>query len=215
MENFFDFNFCRNILYADELFHVPLLSLPHLLRHYEIPKNYNLKHLPKRLVSNWRNRLSAYKYRVGLNWQGNRSYETDYLRSMSFKRLVPIVDNTDIDFIILQKELLDEKVPNKPNIIYFGSELDKCHAFMDTASIIMNLDLIVTTDTAIAHLAGILGKPVWLMLNSAPDWRWQLTRSDSPWYPKMKLFRQTSPGDWDNVIENVRTSINRYFDKTN
>jgi len=90
------------------------------------------------------------------------------------------------------------------SIVDLGEEIDSSHgAFMDTAAIMMNLDLVITTDTSIPHLAGALGMPVWLALPSAPDWRWLLDRSDSPWYPTMRLFRQRNRGDWTTVFDEM------------
>jgi hypothetical protein len=81
--------------------------------------------------------------------------------------------------------------------------------FSDTAAIIMSLDLVISVDTAVAHLAGALGKPVWTLLPFAPDWRWMLNRDDSPWYPTMRLFRQPSPGDWESVISRVHNELEK------
>jgi ADP-heptose:LPS heptosyltransferase len=80
--------------------------------------------------------------------------------------------------------------------------------FSETAGLIANLDLIVTVDTAVAHLAGAMGKPVWMLVTTAPDWRWLLNRSDTPWYPTMRLFRQKTPGDWDEVIQRLTKEFN-------
>jgi ADP-heptose:LPS heptosyltransferase len=89
-----------------------------------------------------------------------------------------------------------------------GEQVDTASgAFMDTAAIMKNLDLVVTSDTSIAHLAGALGVPVWLALPFVPDWRWLLNRSDSPWYPTMRLFRQKKRGDWAGVIEEIRAAL--------
>ena len=79
--------------------------------------------------------------------------------------------------------------------------------FSDTAALIQNLDLIISVDTAVAHLAGALGKPVWTLLPFVPDWRWMLEREDSPWYPTMRLFRQPSPGDWESVIVRIKEAL--------
>jgi ADP-heptose:LPS heptosyltransferase len=79
--------------------------------------------------------------------------------------------------------------------------------FTDTAAIVSNLDLVITVDSAVAHLAGALGKPVWTLLPFAPDWRWMLSREDSPWYPTMRLFRQSAPGDWTSVMDRVSTAL--------
>ncbi|RMF86807.1 MAG: hypothetical protein D6736_14240, partial [Nitrospinota bacterium] len=89
-----------------------------------------------------------------------------------------------------------------------GKELDEeTGLFMDTAAVMMHLDLVITIDTAIAHLAGALGVPVWLLLSSAPDWRWLLDRDDTPWYPTMRLFRQPRLGDWETVLQRVATAL--------
>ena len=91
-----------------------------------------------------------------------------------------------------------------------GDEFDSGpDAFIDTAAVMMNLDLVVTSDTSIAHLAGALGRPVWIALRHVPDWRWMLDREDSPWYPTARLFRQRRPGDWDDVAERMATELAR------
>jgi ADP-heptose:LPS heptosyltransferase len=91
-----------------------------------------------------------------------------------------------------------------PNITYFGREL---RDFTDTAALIVQMDLVVAVDTAVAHLAGALGKPVWTMIACAPDWRWMLDRDDTPWYPTMRLFRQPRPGDWNSVIARAAAEL--------
>ena len=93
----------------------------------------------------------------------------------------------------------------------FTDEMDREHGFKDTAALMMTLDLIITSDTAIAHLAGALGRPVWVLLCSAPDWRWQLERNDTPWYPTMRLFRQGTPRDWAGVLARCKKRIKKEF----
>jgi ADP-heptose:LPS heptosyltransferase len=89
-----------------------------------------------------------------------------------------------------------------------GEDVDRVHgAFMDTAAIMKNLDLVITSDTAVAHLAGALGVPVWVALPFVPNWRWLLDRTDSPWYPTMRLFRQEQPGDWADVFEKMKRAL--------
>ena len=97
-----------------------------------------------------------------------------------------------------------------PTIVDLGDDVDTVRgAFMDTAAIMMNLDLVITSDTAIAHLAGALGVPVWVALPFVPDWRWLLDRSDSPWYPTMRLFRQKTSGDWAGVFREIEAALRR------
>src|SRR4029079_5443376 len=93
------------------------------------------------------------------------------------------------------------------SIIDFGDQLDRDAAFTDTAAIMRNLDLVISSDTAVAHLAGALAVPVWLLLPRVPDWRWLLDRPDSPWYPTMRLIRQPSPGEWPPVMDEVRAAL--------
>ncbi len=95
-----------------------------------------------------------------------------------------------------------------PNLVHFGNELTD---FDDTAAIIATLDLVVTIDTAVAHLAGAMGKPTWILLPHVPEWRWMLDREDTPWYPSARLFRQHRRGDWESVIERVRASLSAWL----
>jgi len=120
--------------------------------------------------------------------------------------LTPLIENSEAEFVSIQKEHTAEVFSTMSRFLNLGPELDKVDSFIDTAAVMMNLDLIITSDTATAHLAGALGRPVWVLLNSAPDWRWQLNRQDSPWYPTMRLFRQEKPRDWSNVINLVQAA---------
>ncbi len=117
-----------------------------------------------------------------------------------------------VHLISLQKGPGTEQLSALPRpfpILDLADKLDSEAAFLDTAAVIANLDLVVTVDTAIAHLAGALGRPVWTALEFAPDWRWLLQRSDSPWYPPMRLFRQLKPGDWSEVFERIAAELRR------
>ena len=147
---------------------------------------------------------------MGLSWQGNPKYETDYLRSIPFSELTPLINSGLADFVVIQKGHHAEQIPKMTGLLNLGSELDKIHGFVDTAAVMINLDLIITSDTAVAHLAGALAKPVWLLLNTAPDWRWQLERTETPWYPTMRLFRQPAPRDWPSVIASVETALKKF-----
>ena len=110
----------------------------------------------------------------------------------------------------MQKEQASKQL-NDPEIINMADEIND---FADTAAIIENLDLIISVDTSVAHLAGALGKPIWTLLSYIPDWRWLLDRDDSPWYPGMKLFRQKKQGDWDSLFKEVNKELKNLLIKS-
>lgn len=145
---------------------------------------------------------------VGLVWQGNPRQARDIVRSCPFHTLLPLLDVPAIRFFSLQcdalgrSQLLASSAANcLPDVGVFLEN------FADTAAVLDGLDLLITVDTAIAHLAGAMGRPVWTMLCHTPDWRWHLDRCDSPWYPTMRLFRQPACGDWDSVVEQIRNEL--------
>jgi hypothetical protein len=144
--------------------------------------------------------------RVGLMWSGNPSNAEDYKRSLSLARLMEGLPRGP-QYISLQKEIRDadqsalaaEHAPE-----HFGHQQTD---FTDAAALCDLMDVIISVDTSIAHLAGALGKPTWILLPSVPDWRWMLQRTDSPWYPSVRLFRQTEVGGWENVLDRVRQAL--------
>jgi len=152
---------------------------------------------------------SRERLRVGITWSGNPSHVNDRNRSMPLKNLIPLFD-FDIDFFILQIEMKKEedKMITELPLKDYRKEFS---TFQDTAGLMDYLDLVITVDTSVAHLSAALGKPTWVMLPYVPDFRWLLDRDDSPWYPTMKLFRQTSPGDWDSVVEKIKSELNNLF----
>jgi hypothetical protein len=119
-------------------------------------------------------------------------------------RFEPLAQVEGVRLVSLQKGPGTEQVPGNFPIHDLSDRLD---TFMDTAAVMMNLDLVVTVDSAVAHLAGALGVPVWMLLHFVPDWRWLLERSDSPWYPTMRLFRQTRQGDWAEVVQRAAAAL--------
>ncbi len=191
--------------------HVPLMSLPHLMAKPVLSVQGGYLSADPSLVDAWGSRLNTNAPNIGLAWQGNRAYETDYIRSIPAPHIADFVNSTPYSLVSLQRDgraLLGEDLPH---LVDFTHEMDGQHGFEDTAALMMSLDLIITSDTAIAHLAGALGRPVWVLLNSAPDWRWQLERRDSPWYPTMKLFRQRAPRDWAGVMADVEKELKTIF----
>jgi hypothetical protein len=162
---------------------------------------------PPERRADWRARLGpAQRPRVGLAWSGSTSHRNDRNRSLPLERLLPLLD-LDAGFHSLQKEY---RPGDAAALRADGRVHDHAAALgdlADTAGLVACLDLVITVDTAVAHLAGAMGAPVWVLLPYAPDYRWLLGRTDSPWYPTMRLIRQSRPGDWAGVIAAVRKAL--------
>ena len=193
--------------------HCPLSSLPRAFgtRLENIPAGIPYLRASADRIAKWQTLLNpAAGVRVGLTWSGNRGSRRHRLRSISLARLLPLLSAPGVRFVSLQKDMPDEDartLAGLPQVTHIG---DRLADFADTAAAVSLLDLVISIDTSVAHLAGAMGKPVWLMLLLTQDWRWLLEREDSPWYPSARLFRQTSVGDWDSVIERVRTELLRF-----
>jgi hypothetical protein len=156
-------------------------------------------------IARWGEKLAGYEgFKVGIVWQGNPKAPGDVTRSIPLGYFEPLAGVEGVRLFSLQKGPAAEEgaaLMAGWNVVEFGDELDaEGGAFLDTAAIMKNLDLVITSDTAAAHLAGGLGVPVWVALQFVPDWRWLLAREDSPWYPTMRLFRQQTLGDWPGVF---------------
>ncbi len=151
--------------------------------------------------------------RVGLAWAGNPRYKADRLRSVQLEILLPLLRNPGIAWISLQKGAPAEQLCGLPGdvVVWDGSSQDRDLA--ETAALVATLDLVVTTDTCIAHLAGAMGKPVWILLPHLADWRWMCESPTTPWYPTARLFRQSKPGDWNGVLQQVIAEL-RCINKT-
>ncbi len=164
------------------------------------------------LIEKWNGELGAYRgLRVGIAWQGNPKHHADRMRSVPLVEMAPLGTLKGIQLLSLQKgpgiDQLDG-ARGRMDIVHLGDRLDEeSGAFMDTAAALKSLDLLVASDTAIAHVAGALGVPVWLALAHVPDWRWLLEREDTPWYPTMRLFRQTGVGDWPSVFQRMAEEL--------
>jgi tetratricopeptide (TPR) repeat protein len=198
-------------------YHCPLLSLP-LALHTElqtIPHDVPYIAAEPQRVLRWRERLQGLNgLRVGIAWQGNPDVERLIWargRSVPLAALKPLAEIEGISLVSLQKgpgtEQLDQAALGA-RLLDLREELDTgADAFIDTAAVMAGLDLIISSDTAIAHLAGALGRPVWVALSASPDWRWLVERSDSPWYPSMRLFRQPRAGDWGAVMGEIGNAL--------
>ncbi|MBF0128219.1 MAG: pilus assembly protein PilF, partial [Magnetococcales bacterium] len=195
--------------YPPHDFWIFLLSLPDRLGTTEetIPVAIPYLRPPADRLSHWRNRLAGLRgLRVGLVWRGDPDHPNDRNRSLpGLTRLAPLWSVPETTFISLQKGRGEQEAlpppPDQP-LLHLGGEI---RDFADTAAIVAHLDLVITIDSAVAHLAGALGKRCWILLATPKtDWRWQLDRADSPWYPETtRLFRQSRPGDWSEVVSRV------------
>jgi ADP-heptose:LPS heptosyltransferase len=151
----------------------------------------------------WAARLHGSAIKIGLVWAGNSS--TEHNRSCPLEKFMPLLKCDNVQFFGLQKGEAAAQVHHLPvDMINLGEGFK---SFADTAAAIDCLDLVISVDTAVAHLAGAMAKPVWLLLPYAADWKWLLDRMDSPWYPTMRLFRQPLPGDWEAVIQMVAAEL--------
>lgn len=198
----------------------PMMSLPAAFntRLDTIPTATPYLAVKDEAVNRWRNRLlngNDKMFKVGLVWAGqSRTCSTDLAatnrrRSISPDLLAPIMDIAGIQFYSLQKG-----GPAAPKEFGMIDLMDKCSDFADTAALIANLDLVISVDTAVAHLAGALGKQVWVLNRFDSCWRWLRNREDSPWYPTLRLFRQPHPGNWESVVSRIRKELKQVVDES-
>lgn len=193
--------------------HLPLASMPRLLdislRDVVMDRPYLFAD-PAR-VQAWARRLPAAQFRVGIIWQGKPTSNADIGRSIPLRAFAPLCHIAGVLLISLQKyaglEQLEDLPPGmRVETLDEGFDAGP-DAFVDCAAVMKSLDLVISSDTAAAHLAGALGCPVWIVLKYVPDWRWMMDREDSPWYPTARLFRQTRHGDWDEVFERIAREL--------
>ena len=188
----------------------PLMSLPAILGTTveTIPATVPYLTAEPESTAHWKARLGPGGFRVGIAWQGNRERREDDGRSIALHHFAPLAEIPGVRLISLQKDTGTEQLGGLPDVETLGADFDSGpDGFIDTAGVMMNLDLVITSDTAVAHLAGALGRPVWLALRAVPDWRWLLNRTDSPWYPTMRLFRQAARGDWPPVFAAMKNAL--------
>jgi hypothetical protein len=152
------------------------------------------------------------KPRIGLIWAGNPEYGFDRYRSMNLDMLRPLLLNSGVRWFSLQKGSLERAGETLADEFDFHTLGPVVRNFSDTLAIIQTLDLVITVDTSVAHLAGAAGQPVWVLLPTCADWRWMIDRTDSPWYPSMRLFRQRELGQWGPVVDEVRYALREWCD---
>ena len=191
--------------------HCPLLSLPRLFSTTleTIPREVPYLRADGELSDAWRKRLArdGEFLRVGLVWAGRPTHWNDRHRSLALSALAPLGDPERFRFYSLQKGEASSQSKAPPPGLKLLDYTRDLEDFADTAALISALDLVITVDTSVAHLAGALGKKVWVLLPFSPDWRWMRDRSDSPWYPTMRLFRQAEPGGWERELDRVRQAL--------
>lgn len=187
--------------------HAPLPSLPGIfgISLATVPAPIPYLQADPGLIQHWRREIgSAETFKIGIAWQGSPSYPGDLHRSIPLRHFAPLAQVPSIRLFSLQKGLGTEQlseVNGRFDVVDWSDRLDETTgAFMDTAAVMHCLDLVITSDTATAHLAGALGLRAWVALPLSPDWRWLLDRTDSPWYPSLRLFRQTQLDNWDEVF---------------
>jgi tetratricopeptide (TPR) repeat protein len=193
--------------------HCPLMSLPGAFGTTleTIPKDVPYLSVPESYSEKWQRRLQGFpRPRIGISWAGRPTHKRDHDRSIGLLHMLPLLARTDMHFFSIQKYLREGDagiLQNNPHIANLDGSIE---TFADTAAIISALDLVVSVDTSVVHLAGALGKPVWILLPFVPDWRWLLDRNDSPWYPTARLFRQPEPGEWTSVVGDVGRELQSF-----
>jgi len=191
-------------------FWCPLMSLPLALKTelQTIPSQPSYLRIPQYHQIRWAQKIGERaRPRIGLVWSGAASHRNDSKRSIPLELLNVILDHR-YEFHVLQREFRAHDhalLRSMPQLQIHANEI---RDFADTAGLLGQMDLVITVDTSVAHLAGALGRPAWVLIPYCPDFRWLLDRSDSPWYPSVRLFRQESPGDWSGVLEKVRLALN-------
>jgi tetratricopeptide (TPR) repeat protein len=190
-------------------FHCPLISLPLAFQTElsTVPANIPYVHPPRERLDRWRGRVPAHgRLRVGICWAGSGTHLNDRNRSVALDRFAALISVPGVDFVSVQKEVSEQQAAllRAHGVVQLGQEFTD---FADTASVLAMLDLLISVDTSVAHLAGAMGKAVALLVPFAPDFRWLLDRTDSPWYPTMRLYRQSAIGDWGAALDRLRREL--------
>lgn len=187
-----------------------LLTLPYAYgtRLDTIPASIPYLSTPPAYREKWLDAVPASpRLRVGIVASGNPNYRDDAFRTVGLRKMAPVLEVAGVDWFWLQPDIREadrEALADYPAMNLIGKSFGD---FADTAAVLEQLDLVISVDTSVAHLAGALGRPVWLMLPFLPDWRWMLDRDDSPWYPSVRLFRQRRPGDWSEAVLQVAQAL--------
>lgn len=189
-----DFDYYIHVMSLPAIFNTSISNIPNKVPYIKADH---------KLVEKFRMIMNKGDFKIGISWAGNPDQENDKNRSTQFEKFKFLKEFPKVGVYSLQKGEASRQL-NDLDIVDLTDEINN---FSDSAAAIENLDLIITVDTAVAHLAGAMGKPVWTVLTFMPDWRWFIDRNDSPWYPSMKLFRQQKHGDWDGVFNKVKNEL--------
>jgi hypothetical protein len=191
--------------------HCPLLSLPLAFGTDidSIPATIPYLSVPSDRIYRWRTRLGPRRARrIGIAWSGNPAHREDARRSIPLEQFARVLTpHPEREFHVLQAEVREADQAVLAQLPHVYDHSGRLRDFVDTAALVSLMDLVISVDTAVAHLAGALGWPVWLLLSSVADWRWLVERDDSPWYPTFWLFRQTRRGVWDDVLAAVAAAM--------
>jgi hypothetical protein len=189
----------------------PLMHLPGAVAHTprDFPADVPYLSADAALVEHWRLRLAPYRDRkIGIHWRASPTHRTGEMRSIPIAEFGGIAALRGMQLFSLQKGAGASEVSTLASVVELGSHIDETTgAFVESAAVLKNLDLLITCDTAIAHVAGALNVPVWVALCSRPDWRWGLSGDTTVWYPTMRLFRQTRPDEWSDVMERIAAAL--------
>jgi hypothetical protein len=194
-------------------FQIPLLSTPLLMGTHlaNVPATVPYLCAEAERSARWKDVIGADGFKIGIAWQGNPDTRLDRSRSIPLREFYPLSQSPGVRLISLQKNAGLEQLQSLPpdmTVEDLGDTFDSGpDAFLDSAAVMQHLDLIIAPNTAITHLAGALGRPVWVPLDMISDWRWLLGRSDSPWYPTARIFRQTVRGDWASVFQQIENAL--------
>ncbi|MFI4939988.1 MAG: tetratricopeptide repeat protein [Burkholderiales bacterium] len=195
----------------------PLLSLPRAFqtRPESVPSDGPYLKVSQLARSHWGARLdraASQRFTVGLAWAGRRTHQYDHRRSLRFEQLTPLLEDKRITWVSLQKQEADGARPVIPEGINWIDWTEELFDFADTAALVSNLDLVISIDSAMVHLAGGLGRPVWMLNRYDSEWRWLERREDSPWYPGLRIFNQPQFGDWTGAILAVQSALAAVMD---
>jgi hypothetical protein len=195
--------------------HLPLMSVPHLLRLPSVAADGAYLAAEPERAAHWRDAVGARGFRIGIAWRGNPKAPGPS-RAIPLHFYAPLSKIPSVRLISLQRNAGVEELAAPPSgvaIETLGESFDAgADAFLDTAAVMMNLDLVITSDTSIAHLAGALGRPVWIALRHVPDWRWMVRGEATPWYSTARVFKQARAGDWDGVFARIGAELARLLE---